>query len=64
MLRGSFWSKRPTEKRALATAASVALLGAVLSWSATRLSPFSTRSQLALATGRLEELYLIRPARS
>ncbi len=59
MMQGdSFWSTRPTAQLALLTAAAVALLGAALAWSATRLSPFSTRSLLALDSGELEELYL------
>lgn len=58
MLGGSFWSLRPTLGRALATAAWVALLASALAWGATRLSPFSTRSHLALASGELEDLYL------
>jgi hypothetical protein len=58
MQGGSFWSTRPTHGRALATAAWVAFLASALAWSATRLSPFSTRSHLALASGELEDLYL------
>lgn len=59
MMQGvSFWSTRPTAKRALVTAAWVAVLGAALAIGATRLSPFSTRSHLALASGDLEDLYL------
>lgn len=58
MVTRSFWSTRPTVGRALATAATVALAGAALAWGATRLSPYSTRSHLALASGELEDLYL------
>ena len=58
MLGGSFWWTRPTTQVALATASWVALLGTILAWSAGRLSPFSTRSSLALGSSELEELYL------
>jgi len=54
----SFWSDRPTPRRALATALWVGLAGAALAASAVRLSPFAARSQLALSTGGIEELYL------
>jgi hypothetical protein len=57
-MAGSFWSTRPTPGRAIATVAAVGLLAAALAGSATRLSPFSTRSHLALASGGLEDLYL------
>jgi hypothetical protein len=58
MLGGSFWWTRPTAQGALATASWVALLGTILAWSAGSLSPFSTRSSLALGSSELEELYL------
>lgn len=61
MVAGSLWRSRPTASGALLTAAWVGLLAAALAWSATRLSPFSARSQLALASGEygeLDELYL------
>jgi hypothetical protein len=58
----SFWSKRTSARRALTTATTVALAGIALAWGATRLSPFSTRSTLALASGELEDLYLTQMA--
>jgi hypothetical protein len=58
MASACFWSDRPTSRRALASALAVALAGALLAWSATRASPFSTRSHLDLAAGELENLFL------
>jgi hypothetical protein len=58
MVAGSFWSRRPTAARALATAAVAGLVGALLAWNAVRLSPFAVRSHLALASGGLEDLFL------
>lgn len=54
----SFWSARPTPARALATSALVALLALLVVLGATRLSPFSTRSHLALAGSGLDEFFL------
>jgi len=58
----SFWSLRPSSRRALATTAWVTVAGTALAWSATQLSPFSTRSSLALASGEIEGLYLTQLA--
>jgi hypothetical protein len=54
----SFWSIRPTARNALVTALGTALVGAVLSLGDERLSPFETRSLLALESGDIEQLYL------
>ena len=61
-MANSFWSVRPTARRALATLAGVTLAGAALAWSASELSPFSTRSGLALNSGGIEELFLTQLA--
>ena len=57
-MAGSFWSIRPTARSALATVLGIALLGAALGSGADRLSPFATRSLLALESGDIEQLYL------
>ena len=58
MVANSFWTRRPTMRRALVNTALVALFGAALALVASRFSPFSTRSHLALASGGLEDLFL------
>lgn len=58
MQRSSFWLQRPTRRRAALWAFWIALTAPLLAWSATRLSPFSARSHLQLASGEIDELYL------
>jgi hypothetical protein len=58
MPRGTFWSRRPSSTKALVTALSTAFVGGLLALAATRVTPFSTRSHLELASGGLDELYL------
>src|SRR5688572_11158999 len=58
MVASSFWTRRPTARRALASVAVAGLAGAALAIAATRLSPFSTRSHLALDSGDVEDLFL------
>jgi hypothetical protein len=67
-MRTPFWSVRPTAHGALVTTAWVALAGTGLAWVATALSPFSARSNLDLASGAIDEVYLTQlpedPARA